>query len=82
MSSSLKLAKFSEDINDKTDMIFRIRKTPKQHYQPIDMQFTTLRKSYQEDKERSVEKYLLDTLRNNDIEKKDKPQSFILLTVN
>ena len=82
MSSSLKLAKFSEDINDKTDMIFRIRKTPKQHYQPIDMQFTTLRKSYQEDKERSVEKYLLDTLRNNDIEKKDKPKSFILLTVN
>jgi hypothetical protein len=82
VSTSLKLAKYSEDINNKTDMIFSIRKTLKQHYQPINMQFTTLRQTHQAEKESDLEKHILDTLRSNDIEEKNKPKSFILLTVN
>ena len=78
-SSYLDLAKYEEDTDEKTDMKFRIRKTAKQDYQKIPMQFTSSRKTWQESKEENIEKHLMKEFRSNNNKKID---HFILLTVN
>lgn len=78
-SSYLDLARHEEDAKEKTDMKFLIKKTPKQKYQKIPIQFTNSRITWQQGKEEDVERHLMENARSNN---KDKIQSFLILTVN
>mgnify|MGYP003292615590 CR=1 FL=1 len=76
-SSYLKLAWFKDDINNKTDMDFIIKRTPSQAYQMIPLQFTTWSVYWVKTKERDIEKFLIKSI-NND----SKIDSFIIFSVN
>ena len=76
-SSYLKLAWYKDDMENKTDMDFIIRKTLKQSYQVIPMQFTTSWLVWVKNKEKSVENYIFKSLNE-----KKKIWSFLILAVN
>jgi len=76
-SSYLKLAWYRDDMENKTDMDFIIKKTPSQSYQVIPMQFTTSWLVWVKNKEKSVESYIFKSLNEN-----KKIWSFLILSVN
>lgn len=77
-SSYLKLAWYKDDMDNKTDMDFIIKKTPTQSYQVVPMQFTTSWPWWViKNKEKSVENYIFQSLNEH-----KKIWSFLILAVN
>lgn len=81
-SSYMFLAWYNNDHNEKTDMHFVIKKTPKQKPRIIPVQFTTSWKKWQQDKEKDLEDYLIKKVESEDDNTKNKIRSHIMLTVN
>lgn len=77
-SSYLKLAWYKDDMENKTDMDFIIKKTPMQSYQVVPMQFTTSGPWWViKNKEKSVETYIFQSLNEH-----KKIWSFLIFAVN
>lgn len=77
-SSYLKLAWYRDDMENKTDMNFIIKKTPSQSYQVIPMQFTTSWPLWViKNKEKAIEAYIFKSLNE-----KAKIWNFLIFAVN